>query len=141
MRETYDLIHEVEFLGAIPQERVRELCASATLMVLACIPDEIGNRDALPTTLLEALALDVPTVSTRLTGIPEIVGPESGIVVPAGDEPALTEAMSELDRRLRNGEVRPGAARKRAERLFDLQKNVGQLREHFARCANRELCP
>ena len=42
-------------------------------VVLPCVVAESGDRDGLPTVLLEALAMGIPTVSTRVAGIPEII--------------------------------------------------------------------
>ena len=102
------------------------------MMVLACIPDQDGNQDALPTVLLEALALDLPIVSTSLSGIPEIVADDVGILVPPGDPEALAAGIATLYDRIRHGRVRPGAARARARELFSLEKSVATLKRRFA---------
>ncbi|MGE3163964.1 MAG: glycosyltransferase [Planctomycetota bacterium] len=127
----------VHFTGALTQEEVRRLCKEHDAVVLACLADDIGNRDALPTTLLEALASDRPIVSTRLTGIPEIVGTEAGVLAEPGDAAAFARAVDELGRRLRAGQFPVGVARQRAERWFDLERNVAVLRERFEQCANQ----
>ena len=57
---------KVEFTGALPIEEVRRRCADSSMMVLGCVPDTDGNMDALPTVLLEALALDLPIVHQLL---------------------------------------------------------------------------
>ena len=43
--------------------------------------------DALPTTLIHALAVGVPAVATRVGGIPDIVTPETGLLAPTEPEP------------------------------------------------------
>ena len=135
LRRQLGLEDTVEFAGALSQESVLELCGQATMMVLACVPDELNNMDALPTTLLEALALDLPIVSTTLTGVPEIVGEEAGIVVEPGNAEALAHGMLQVDDRIRSGSISAGISRARAERLFDLKKNAGTLKEHFVSSA------
>lgn len=137
LRKELELEASVTFTGALPQEEVRRLCRESDIMVLACVADDMGNRDALPTTLLEALASDLPIVSTRLTGIPEIVGSEAGLLVEPGDTPGLARAIEQLWRNIQSGTVRRGAARSRAERLFDLRQNVSVLRERFEQCARQ----
>ena len=133
LRDELGLTSQVELTGGLPQEEVRRLCAEATMMALACVPDRDGNMDALPTVLLEALAFDLPVVSTRLTGIPEIVGSEAGMLVEPGDERQLAGAIRSMWERIRDGRHTPGSARARAERLFDLRSNVSTLRELYAR--------
>lgn len=52
-----------------------------------------SDRDAFPTALLQALASGTPIVASDVEGIPEIVTPDVGILVPRGDAPALAAAM------------------------------------------------
>lgn len=49
--------------------------------------------ESLPYIVLECLAAGVPLLTTRVGGIPEIFGPLSGQLLPAGDAPALADAM------------------------------------------------
>ncbi|KAB2871897.1 MAG: glycosyltransferase, partial [Bauldia sp.] len=44
---------------------------------------------------LEAIAAGLPTIATRVGGIPEIFGPEAGRLIPPGDAVALAAAMTE----------------------------------------------
>jgi glycosyltransferase involved in cell wall biosynthesis len=134
--EQLNLRSEVIFTGGLAQERVRQLLSEATIMALACVPDRDGNMDALPTVLLEALALNIPIASTKLTGIPEIVGDEAGILVPPGDDAAMADAIRTLWDRIRGGAQPPGTSRARASRLFDLRTNVAKLRERFTASAS-----
>lgn len=126
---------KVEFTGALPIEEVRRRCADSSMMVLGCVPDTDGNMDALPTVLLEALALDLPIVTTTLTGCPEIVGADAGVLVEPGNPEALAKSISTLANKIQEGEIDRGTARARAEQLFDLSTNVSTLRGHFLKSA------
>ena len=56
-----------------------------------------GNRDGLPTVVLEGLALGTPVVATPVTGIPEaVVDGRTGLLVPEGDVAALAAALGAL---------------------------------------------
>jgi len=129
------LAERVELAGALPQEEVRRRMAEASFIALACVPDADGNMDALPTVLLEALALDLPIACTTLTGQPEIVGDEAGVMSEPGDDAALAREMLGLWERIRSGRFPRGVARARAERLFDLRANAGALAGFFERSA------
>ena len=130
----------VSLAGALPQDRVRELLRGATVMALPCTVTSDGNRDALPTVLLEALATGVPVVSTPVAGVAEILGGgDSGVLVPIDDADALARAVGGLladPQRRRQLAVR---GRRRAEELFDLRKNVGRLRGLFSQHSGRAV--
>jgi len=46
--------------------------------------------------VIEAMAHGLPIIATNIGGLPDLVTPESGILVPAGDSEALAEAMDRL---------------------------------------------
>ncbi len=124
------LADEVRFLGALPQAQVREVVRSAAALAAPCVVGADGNRDGLPTVLLEAMALGTPCVATPVTGVPEAVRHgETGVIVPEADGHALAGALSTLldDAALR----RRLAANARAlvEWEFDIRRNSARLRE------------
>lgn len=123
----------VEFAGMRTHDEVRTFVQSATLMVLPCIVGQDGNRDALPTVLLEALAAGVPVVSTPIGGVEEIVDHgRAGVLVPPGEAAPLAAAIARL---LRNPDELARLAqsgRARAEARFDLDRNVATLAGWFA---------
>ncbi|MFD6136088.1 glycosyltransferase family 4 protein [Isoptericola sp. NPDC056618] len=87
----------VTFHGPLPQDRVRDVVARAAVFAAPCVLGADGNRDGLPTVLLEAMALGTPVVSTPVTGIPEAVRDgATGRLVPPGDAPALAAALGAL---------------------------------------------
>src|SRR5207248_5351898 len=54
-------------------------------------------REGLPNVLLEAMALEVPVVSTRVAGVPRLVQDgRNGFLVNAGDLDGLTTALAGL---------------------------------------------
>jgi glycosyltransferase involved in cell wall biosynthesis len=122
------LSDRVRLRGAMTQARVIETLRRATVTTLPCVVDSDGDRDALPTVLLESLAMAIPVVTTTVNGCPEIVGDdEAGWLVPPGDAVALAGALSDAltrpHERLRRGLM----ARRRCERRFDLQRNTRLL--------------
>ena len=77
----------VRFLGWASSERVREEILAARALVLPSF------AEGLPVVLMEAFALGRPVISTYVAGIPELVAPESGWLVPAGALDPLVSAM------------------------------------------------
>lgn len=128
------LENEVELLGARPQEELVLLMRQATMFVLPCVVTESGDRDGLPTVLLEALASGLPSISTTVSGVPEIIEHgKSGLLVEQFSPAQLAEAIASL---LASPSLRESLAtrgRRKAEREFDLVKNAKTLRGYFAR--------
>lgn len=95
-----DLIAElrapVRLLGPMPNSRVRRLVERASLFALPCVVAPDGDRDGIPVAIMEAMALELPVVSTREVGIPEAVDDDRGRLVPPRDPDALAAAIGEL---------------------------------------------
>ena len=131
----------VTMTGALPQDEVRAHMARSTVFCLPCVIGEDGNRDALPTVLLEALAVGVPIVSTPVTGIPEIVDHgKAGVLVPERDPIATADALERLldDAGERERLTRAGFERVRRE--FDLTQSGDQLGSWFRMAAAEVAC-
>jgi glycosyltransferase involved in cell wall biosynthesis len=89
----------VTWLGPQAQERVVAEYEAADLFLLPSRIAEDGDRDGLPNVLMEAQALGLPVVSTRLPGIEElVVDGSTGVLVPPDDPAALAAALEELAR-------------------------------------------
>lgn len=122
----------VEFAGALDQGAVRRLMSESTLFCLPCVHGEDGNRDALPTVLLEALAVGLPCISTPVTGIPEILDQgRCGLVVPERDPEATAAAIQELLDDAQERERISTAGIARAAELFDGARNAEVLKSWF----------
>lgn len=119
----------VGFLGSIPAEDVRERMAVSDAVVLASRVAEDGDRDGLPVVLVEALALGVPAVSTRVAGIPELLTPESGHTVEPDRADLLAAALAAcLSEGAEERTARARAGRLAVEREFDVRRQVEELR-------------
>lgn len=122
----------VTLLGPLPQNEVRHRVRSAAVLAAPCVVGVDGNRDGLPTVLLEAMALGTPCISTGVTGIPEVLRDgETGLSVPQHDPAALARAIERLldDSALRVQVARQ--ARSLVEGKFDSQRNAAALRAVF----------
>jgi len=98
------------------------------VMALPCIVGADGNRDALPTVLLEALAAGLPILSTPVGGVEEIADfGRAGVIVPPADANAVAVELTRLLRDPSRQAALSKAGRLRAEQCFDLTTNVGRL--------------
>jgi colanic acid/amylovoran biosynthesis glycosyltransferase len=130
--ERLGLENRVELPGPRPQGELIEVVGSAAVFAAPCVVGGDGNRDGLPTVLLEAMALGTPCVSTDVTGIPEVLRDgETGLMVPQREPAALADAIERL---LADPELRVGLAdraRRLVEAEFDVRRNAALLRETF----------
>ncbi|MFO7633037.1 MAG: glycosyltransferase family 4 protein [Caldilinea sp.] len=132
----------VRLVGPLPQGKVIEAMQGAATVAAPCIIGKDGNRDGMPTVLIEAMALGVPCVSTDVTGIPELVEHErTGLLASQNDAPSLADALQRLldDRALRA--QLGAAARLRIERDFDSTQNSAKLRDLYRLIANATAAP
>jgi colanic acid/amylovoran biosynthesis glycosyltransferase len=87
----------VYFLGAVTREEVETLLSEADLFLLPSVTAADGDMEGLPVSLLEAMASQLPVLSTLHSGIPEAVADRSsGFLVPERDVDALTARLVEL---------------------------------------------
>ncbi|HEU5249031.1 MAG TPA: glycosyltransferase family 4 protein [Thermoanaerobaculia bacterium] len=130
--ESHGLEEQVVLLGPRPRSEIIERVSRASVFVAPCVIGSDGDRDGLPTALLEAMALGTPCISTEVTGIPEVLHDgETGLLVRPGAWADLALAIARLldDANLRVRLAR--AARRLIEREFDLERNAAQLRDVF----------
>jgi glycosyltransferase involved in cell wall biosynthesis len=112
------LADRVCFLGPLTQRELLDHYRRSTVFALACRIDADGDRDGIPNVLVEAMAAGLPVVSTRVSGIPELVEDgRTGLLAAPEDPTALAAAIHRvhtdpaLGRRMR----RAGAARVAAD--------------------------
>jgi colanic acid/amylovoran biosynthesis glycosyltransferase len=124
------------FLGALSNEDVLQLYRRSAVFSLPCVVAPTGDRDGLPTSVLEAMALGTPVVSTCVNGLAEVVVHErTGLAVPEGDPFALADA---LERLLRDGDLArrlAAEARLHVTSRFSLEASVARLRALFPELA------
>lgn len=88
---------DARFLGVVTGAAKRDLFAAADAFVLASRVLSSGRTEGTPTTLLEAMAAGLPIAATDVGGVAAVVTHErNGLLVPAGDLPALTAALARL---------------------------------------------
>jgi colanic acid/amylovoran biosynthesis glycosyltransferase len=91
-------VHQhVQLLGPLPRPEVARRMANAHILLAPSVTARDGNQEGLPVVLMEALATGLPAISTRHTGIPELI--EHGVTGMLADErnvEQLAEAIRQL---------------------------------------------
>lgn len=123
----------VQLTGSLPLDQVAERMRRAAVLAAPCITASTGDRDGLPTVLLEAMATGTPCVATDVTGIPEVIRDgETGILLPERQPSLLADALATVLAAPSLGRKFALAARQLIEQSFDVQRNAQQLRQVFS---------
>ena len=122
----------VTLAGSRPQSDVIAALQNAAVFAAPCVVAADGDRDGLPTVVVEAMALGTPCVTTDVTGLSEIVRDgETGLLVAQHAPDALATALARV---LDDGALRvrlAEEARRQVERGFDVDTNAAELRATF----------
>ncbi|MCH7584925.1 MAG: glycosyltransferase family 4 protein [Acidobacteria bacterium] len=118
-------IHEsVHFAGESAD--VAEMLAAADIFVLP------SSTEALPTVLIQAMAVGLPVVATAVGGIPELVEHgTTGILVPLGNPLRLSEAIDRLLGSPRQRYAMGLTGRRSAKDRFSIERQASRLADEY----------
>ncbi len=137
-----DVADVVSLAGKMTQDELVKVYQRASIFVLPCQVMENGDRDGIPNVLLEAMAMEIPVVSTDISGIGGLVeSDKNGFLIPEKNTPAIAEALGKLLAQPALGEQFGKAGRERVLQQFSLERNVGEIRELFDRMLNLSAIP
>jgi glycosyltransferase involved in cell wall biosynthesis len=128
----FDLADRVILKGKLaPKECLSNYRQADVLAMPACMRNQ--DADGIPTVLIEAMAMEIPVVATRISGIPELVKDgETGLLVAPDDAAALAEALARL---IRDQDLARSLARSGRDLVvsqFNSEQSARQLRDLFA---------
>jgi colanic acid/amylovoran biosynthesis glycosyltransferase len=125
--ERLGVASRVLFPGAVGQDDIHALYASASIF---CLP---SFAEGVPGVLMEAMAMQLPVVSTRITGIPELVEEgRTGLLVTPGRPDELADALERLLRDPSLCHELGSNAREKVLCDFNAQTTAEQLHALFA---------
>ena len=121
------LTESVHFAGAVNQDKILTFYQQADVFILASFAEGV------PVVLMEAMAMEIPCISTHITGIPELIKKNAGILVPPGNAKELAKAIEQLinDPDLRKNLGKAG--REWVIQHYNLNKNTQTLLKLFQR--------
>jgi Glycosyltransferase len=114
--------------GPKSEGEIREILARAHVFALPCLTASDGGRDNLPTVIMEAMAAGLPSVSTPVAAVPEmVVDGETGFLVPEKDASALADRLARLIDDPSLAQSLGAAGRRRCRELFDIHRTSSSL--------------
>lgn len=122
------LANYVTLTGKLNHTAVLALYRRATAFALPCRIDADGDRDGIPNVLLEAMAVQLPIVSTSVSAIPELIqDQQNGLLVAPDDPTSLAAAIQQLLDDATLCTQLGAAGRRHVSRRFDVDTNVATL--------------
>jgi glycosyltransferase involved in cell wall biosynthesis len=122
------LADHVRLAGKLPRDQVLERYSRAAVFVQPSRIAANGDRDGIPNVLLEAMAMGLPVVASRVSGIPELVQDGvNGLLVEPDAAPALADAIARLLRHPEQAAAFGQAARATVAAAFDNDVNLRTL--------------
>ncbi|MGL4422926.1 MAG: glycosyltransferase, partial [Gemmataceae bacterium] len=89
-------------------------------------------REGLPNVVLEAMALEVPVVVTKINGLPRLIeSGVNGLLVPAGEVEPLTKALAGLLEQPEQQAKFRHAGRKTIETRYSFRQRMETLADHY----------
>lgn len=128
----YKLNDCVSLVGAVGTIQIRKYLENADVFILPCIQADNGDMDGIPVSLMEAMAFEIPVISTTISGIPELIEDKvSGILVEPKNVDQLQSAIELI---INNPKLRKKygeEGRKKVIQEFGLKENTQILIDEF----------
>ena len=130
LAKSLNLSDSIHFIDSIPHKDVPNWIKSLDVFVLPCKKDNNGDMDGIPVVLMEAMLSGVPVISSRISGIPELVIDQvTGLLCEENDEASLARKIKLVitDAGLKDGMCKRAVDKVKSE--FELRNNVNMLAE------------
>jgi colanic acid/amylovoran biosynthesis glycosyltransferase len=126
----FNLNDNVKLLGTIPNDKLTELYSQACVFFMPCVKTTDGDMDGIPVAMIEAMACELPVVSTAISGIPELVEDNvTGRLAPEKDIEALAQILKELFEDMDKVKQFGKAGHERVLKDFCISENAAKLRK------------
>jgi len=120
-----DLLDIISMPGFITHDHVSDLFQSTDIFLMPSVVDSSGDRDGIPTVIMESLLHGVPVIATRVSGIPELIEDDiTGLLIPEKDPPAIARAVMRMIGNRQSAVDMAERGRSRVLKQFDPKKNT-----------------
>jgi len=123
----------VSFEGRVPHEKVPRLMARSDIYTMHCMTASNGDQEGMGVVFAEASAMELPIVTTRHNGIPDVVlDGETGFLVSEKDVTEMGKKIAELSRKKRLRRKLGKKGKKHIEKNFNIKNQVGKMKEVYS---------
>ncbi len=120
--------NNIKLIGWKRQSEVITLLKNSDIFIAPSVTGKDGDLEGIPVVLMESLATCLPVISTRHSGIPELIEDgKSGFLVPEGDSDAVAEKLEFLINHREKWQEIGGTGREHVEKYY----NIGTLNDEL----------
>jgi colanic acid/amylovoran biosynthesis glycosyltransferase len=123
---------QVKLLGWKEQQEVQAIMAQTDIILAPSVTSPTGDCEGIPVSLMEAMAQAIPVVSTKHSGIPELV--EDGVTGYLVEEKEVAALTERLDNLTRDADLRHNmgqAGRKKVMTEFNIELLCDRLSQIY----------
>lgn len=132
------LDERLTFHGFCPYEAVPDFFRKSDIFMMPCVIDASGDRDGIPTVIMESLLHHVPVITTPVSGIPELIENRvTGLLVPEKNPQAIADAVCELIDKPQEARKMAEQGNQKVRQLFNAKKNHKKVLEIYEHCLSR----
>lgn len=129
----------VKILPPMPQETIKIAIGNADIMILPCIVAENGDRDIMANVLKEAMSMEIPVITSDISGIEELItNRKNGLLVPEKDVASLVISIKELINNPGLRETIGKEGRKKIVEDFNVKKEAKKLSNFFSEIIKKQ---
>ena len=134
LRRDLELESCVTLAGPLNRDDVQREIDACDLFILTSVTAADGDEEGIPVVLMEAMASGAPVISTRHSGIPELVrDAETGLLTDEGDAGAVADAVERLASDPALARALAASARRHVEDEFNLALTATRFGAHISR--------
>ena len=121
----YSLSNKVELIDQLPYEEVLQRHKNANVFVMPSLMEAFGQ------VYLEALATQTPAIGSRVGGVPDIITPDVGYLVPPRNSDEIARCIIEIFSDPKKAKKMGELGRKRVKENFSIEKMVKETEDVY----------
>jgi colanic acid/amylovoran biosynthesis glycosyltransferase len=126
----------IKFLGELDHQNVLKEISSGSIFILPCINSKDGDSEGIPVSIMEAMANNIPVISTTHAGIPQLIqNGKEGILSNKKDKRSLSKNIAkEIIKLIHDEELKKDMvnnAKNKVQKNFNIKTQSEKLLDHY----------